>query len=88
MKLQEKTRVGSKVIKKYDVPRTPYHRVLAHADVPGGRKQNLCTIRDKLNPADLKRKITKLQNKLFAIAERKSHQRRSSQRIKSVYINA
>ncbi len=30
MKLIEKTRVGSKITKKYDKPLTPYQRVLLH----------------------------------------------------------
>ncbi|BAL80273.1 hypothetical protein [Caldisericum exile] len=28
MKLKEKTRIGSKVLKKYDKPKTPYQRIL------------------------------------------------------------
>ncbi len=30
MKLQEKTKIGSKIKKKYDVPKTPYKRVLEY----------------------------------------------------------
>jgi hypothetical protein len=41
IKLIEKTRVGSKVIKKYDKPRTPYQRVLESLLVPDDKKQQL-----------------------------------------------
>lgn len=86
MKLREKTRVGSKVTKKYDKPQTPYHRVMNHPDVPDEKKHKLHASYERLNPADLKRKIIKLQNTLFAITERKSHPMRSSQNEKSEYI--
>jgi hypothetical protein len=41
MKLIEKTRIGSKVTKKYDKAQTPYKRVLACPDVSAGDKQAL-----------------------------------------------
>jgi len=65
MKLIEKTRIGSKVIKKYDNPKTPYQRVLADCHIPEENKDKLKAIYLTLNPAELKRKINKLQNKLF-----------------------
>lgn len=65
MKLIEKTRIGSKVIKKYDKPRTPYQRVLESPLVPEDKKQQLRKQYATLNPAELKRKITKLQHKLL-----------------------
>ncbi len=65
MKLIEKTRIGSKVIKKYDKPRTPYQRVLESPSVPECKKQQLKEQYATLNPADLKRKITRLQQKLL-----------------------
>ena len=71
MKLLEKTRIGSKVSKKYDKPRTPYQRVLESPDVPEDRKQQLRKQYATLNPAALKRTITKLQQKLFKIVSMK-----------------
>lgn len=71
MKLMEKTRIGSKVIKKYDKPRTPYQRVLESTLVPGDKKQQLREQYATLNPADLKRKITKLQQKLLRMVSLK-----------------
>ena len=67
MKLIEKTRIGSKVTKKYDKAQTPYRRVLACPDVSAGDKQALKNLYAKLNPAQLKRQITKLQDKLIRL---------------------
>jgi hypothetical protein len=67
MKLIEKTRIGSKVIKKYDKPLTPYRRVLACPDVSAEDKQALKKLYQKLNPAQLKRQITRLQQKLYRV---------------------
>jgi len=69
MKLIQKTRIGSRVRKKYDDPQTPYQRVLASTFVPELKKQQLRQQYDKLNPAMLRRQIAKLQNKLFHLSE-------------------
>jgi hypothetical protein len=71
MKLLEKTRVGSKVKKRYDKPQTPYQRVVASPCVSKAAKKHLTQEHDQLNPADLKRKITHLQTKLIRIAAAK-----------------
>jgi hypothetical protein len=67
MKLIEKTRIGSKVIKRYDKPLSPYRRVLACPDVSEENKQALRKLYGKLNPAHLKRQITRLQQKLYKL---------------------
>lgn len=66
-KLIEKTRKGSKVSKKYDIAKTPYRRVLECSDIDDKMKESLKQNYDKLNPADLKRKISKLQDKLLKL---------------------
>lgn len=66
MKLIGKTREGSKVTKKYDTPMTPYRRALASSDVSEADKKLLRAAYAKLNPAELKRQITKLQKKLLS----------------------
>ena len=67
MKLIEKTRIGSRVTKRYDKAQTPYRRVLASPDVSAQDKQKLKTQNAKLNPAHLKRQITSLQQKLIRL---------------------
>ncbi len=64
MKLKEKVRVGSKVIKKYDTPMTPYKRVLGSQYVSKDKKEVLKAQYAKLNPAELQRQIIRLQEKL------------------------
>ena len=65
--MKEKIRVGSRVKKKYDKPRTPYQRVLDSSYVEKGKKEALKREHVKLNPAELKRQITRLQDKLWKI---------------------
>jgi hypothetical protein len=64
-KLIKKEKIGSKVIKRYDEAKTPYQRVLASSNIKDEIKMKLKSQYDMLNPAELKRKITKLQNKLL-----------------------
>jgi hypothetical protein len=65
MKLQTKERVGSRVKKTYDKAQTPYQRVLAAPQVAEGKKQLLRAKYELLNPAALKRKIDRLQQRLL-----------------------
>lgn len=64
MKLLSKERCGSKVVKRYDKPQTPYRRVLASDYVSEEHKQRLKDKFPTLNPAALKRKLDALQRKL------------------------
>jgi len=66
-KLLSKTRKGSKVSKKYDEAKTPYRRVLECDDIDNEKKKKLKLTYDKLNPADLKRKISSLQDRLLKL---------------------
>ena len=75
MKLVEKTRIGSRVTKKYDKPMTPYQRVLGSEHVSADAKETLKRQYTTLNPASLKRQITKLQQKLLRMTSLK-HARR------------
>lgn len=76
MKLMQKTRTGSKVTKKYDKPQTPYRRVLASPHVSLADKACLKKQYVKLNPAALKRLITRLQQKLLRLASMKQRIRK------------
>ena len=66
-KLIKKERIGSKVIKRHDEAKTPYQRVLTSPDIEDKAKVKLRKEYAMLNPAELKRKITKLQNKLLKL---------------------
>lgn len=65
MKLQFKQRVGSKVTKRYDRAQTPYQRVLAAPQIAKAKQELLRAKYETLNPAALKRKITRLQARLL-----------------------
>ena len=68
MKLIEKTRIGSKVRKKYDSAKTPYRRVLESDTVSDAAKEGLERIYATLNPAYLNREVNRLQDRLEEIS--------------------
>ena len=68
MKLQTKERVGSRVKKKYDKAQTPYQRVLAAPQVSNPDQERLKAKYATLNPAALKRKLDRLQQRLLQTA--------------------
>jgi len=72
MKLIQKTRVGSKVVKKYDSPKTPYQRLLASKYVTAPVKRQLRQEYQALNPAQLTREIGRLQEALLKAHRRKN----------------
>jgi len=72
MKLQRKERVGSRLRRVYDIPATPYARVLAHAQVPAKVKAALRAQRAKLNPFALQRQIEKELKTIFALVRRRN----------------
>jgi len=65
MMLLEKHRQGSKAIRKYDVPKTPYQRLLEHPDISTVIKKKAMSIYKELNPVELKQKINECQANLI-----------------------
>ena len=49
------------------VAQTPYHRILSSPHIPDEIKMKLEKLYDKLNPAELKREISRLQNELYRL---------------------
>jgi hypothetical protein len=68
MKLMSKTRDGARVRKSYDMPLTPYRRLLACDDVPQDVKEELTKTYLSLNPVALKRGMKKLSDALVKMA--------------------
>ncbi|NBW42018.1 hypothetical protein EBR25_13605 [bacterium] len=56
-KLLSKIRVGSKIKKEYDQPKTPYERLLEDPDVSPEQKERLIAEHMKLNPFELRRRV-------------------------------
>ena len=55
MKLIEKVRVGSKVTRGYNKPKTPCRRIIKSNKIPWKIKEKFTEQRNNLNPAELKR---------------------------------
>jgi hypothetical protein len=66
VKLIDKVRVGSKIIKKYDQPKTPFQRILESTEVPDKVKIQLTKQYKNSNPFLLQRKMVA---KIKAIAK-------------------
>jgi len=75
MKLQSKERQGARVKKKYDAARTPYQRLLDSSFISEESKEQLRAQYRLLNPAQLKRQLERLQQKLMATAVRTTRRR-------------
>ena len=71
MKLQSKERIGGRVKRKYDVPRTAYQRLLESGQISEEAKEELQGIYCSLNPAELKRQIDAKLEKLYSFYEEK-----------------
>ncbi len=86
-KLIKKERIGSKVKKYYDIPKTPYQRVLDSSDMADHHKETLIEVYNMLNPAAIRRRISSMQNKLFKLSTAKK-QEIEKPKIKSSYVEA
>src|SRR5262249_29906315 len=67
LKLKEKKKVGSRYVKRYERPQTPYRRLLESKVVKGRQKQVLRTLRQELNPFKLRERIEQKLRKIFAV---------------------
>ena len=88
MKLIEKTRIGSRVKKKYDRARTPLQRVLESNFVPKQAKEALKKEYVTLNPVKLKREIIRLQERLDELVRSKSRSKQEERHVNLEYILA
>ena len=71
-KLIAKERIGSKVRKRYDEPRTPYERVMEHTEVSKTVKAHLRKQMQQLDPLDLQRRINEVHTRLINTAKKRS----------------
>ncbi len=67
-KVIAKERRGSKVVKRYDRPLTPYQRVLAASCLSEGDREELISQCLSLNPASLRRRIETTLRRLWPMA--------------------
>jgi len=68
MKLKRKERHGSQVKKTYHAAQRPYQRLRCSSHLSTAGKQRLAREYGQLNPAELKRKIERIEAKLLKLA--------------------
>jgi hypothetical protein len=76
-KLESKTRIGARIVKKFDKPKTPYDRLLLSEHLSDEQKQNLKNLKKSLNPFHLKTEM-EAKLKIFFELHRKSKTREAS----------
>jgi hypothetical protein len=64
-KLIAKQRIGSKTIKRYDLPKTPYQRIIESPHVPASVKHNLAAQLETLNPFVLRKAMEQKLKTIF-----------------------
>ncbi len=72
MKLTEKIRVGGRITKKYDKPKTAYQRILESPDTSKDRKAWLRKKYKTLNPFRLKQELDKKLDQFFEALEKEN----------------
>ena len=72
VKLISKKRVASKIIKRYDSPKTPYQRILQSKHVSASIKRILKEQFEQLNPFQLRRAMEKKLKRIFAVNNKRT----------------
>jgi len=73
MKLKEKIREKGRVHRRYDTPKTPYHRLMESDRIPEETKTKLDRLYRSLNPAELKRRIDAKIHELYRTYQEKNN---------------
>jgi hypothetical protein len=68
MKLSKKTRIGSKLKRRYDKPQTPLERLLHCAQADPVKTQELKRLRDKTDPFELAKGIEQKLERIYQMA--------------------
>lgn len=71
MKLLEKTRIGSKLKRRYDQPRTPLDRLLNCPQADPVKIQKLKDLRQSIDPFDLSKHIEQKLERIYLLANRR-----------------
>ena len=80
MKLIAKSHRGAQVTKTFDRARTPYRRILESAEVSKSSKRELEATYLTLNPAELRRRIGRCQDRLIELVKTKQERRKEVRR--------
>jgi transposase InsO family protein len=79
VKLAKKVRVGSKVRRRYDGPRTPFERVRACPQADPEQVEWLQELRKRLDPFELGKRIERKLERIYRLANRRRSPRASEQ---------
>lgn len=71
MRCVRKERTGSRYVRRYDAPQTPYQRAMGDARIPLHVKEELTRPKETLNPLTLRREIDTLTSKILHLARRR-----------------
>jgi hypothetical protein len=69
MKLQDKTRIQSKIKKHYDQPQTPYQRLMQSDAIDSEQKEKMCQTFESLNPFELQKRIQQKLKNIFRLVD-------------------
>lgn len=72
MRLIEKVRVGSRYRKKFDKPKTPYHRLMESKWINSEQKEHLQITYESLNPFELRKSLEKKLNNFFELLKKQT----------------
>ena len=72
VKLIEKHRIASTMIKRYDTPTTPYQKIMESQDITAEVKKKLTELFQTFNPFQLRKAIEKRLKKAFQLCYQKS----------------
>lgn len=72
MKIISKERVGGRIMRKYDKPKTPYERLLKLGNLNAEMITCLEQVYQSLNPAEIKRRIEKKRMELYYLYQMKT----------------
>ena len=81
MKLIKKQREGSKVLKTYDEPATPYQRLMSCAKLTEETKSKLKKQYEQLDPIDLAKQVEIKLGMIFEIINQRAEERREEDLI-------
>jgi hypothetical protein len=82
IKLVLKERAGGRIHRKYDIPKTPFKRLMESSEVSPTKKQELQTIYLSLNPARLKRQIDEKLDMLYKFYQTKNNSQKVDEKKK------
>ena len=87
MKLMKKTRVGSKLQRRYDKPQTPLDRLLKCSQADPMKSRELKRLRDKTDPFALAKRLDEKLERIYAMANLRVSPQTAEPKVQSLTPN-